>query len=257
VRTLRGHTCSISDTAIISRGRNVLSGSNDGTIRLWDVSGGQQIRTITAGSGKFSPVLSISLGERGETELGRVRPDGEENPVAAAPTVDEKEVDTTNKVLFCALGDGSFEVFDLGSKRSVFHSKVEDRPAALSSITYSPAHNMLATGSTQGAITVYDTRSLTSPLTSFSRNGASIEDLALATNIKFLSGSPSSTGSDNQVNIAVAAQDGLAFVAGVRPEGPRVLAELAGIDCDGVRAARICAAGDIWTATDDGVVRRY
>jgi proteasomal ATPase-associated factor 1 len=227
---------------------------------------------MTAGSGKFSPVSSISLGEREETDLGRVRPDGEDlgesstvvsegdnNLRTTAPCLDEREVDTTNKSLFCALGDGSFEVFDLGSKRSVFHSNVtpEDRPAGLSSITYSPAHNMLVTGSTRGAITVYDTRSLTSPLTSFSRNGAIIEDLALATNFKFRSTSPSSTGSDNQVNIAVAAQDGLAFIAGIQPEGPRVLAELAGVDCDGVRAVRICEMGDIWTAADDGVVRRY
>jgi len=62
-----------------------------------------------------------------------------------------------------------------------------------------------------------------------------------------------------QVGIAVAAEDGLPFVAGVVPEGPEVLAELVGVDCDAVRCLKVRGEGgkDIWTAGDDGVVRRY
>lgn len=38
--TLTGHQAGISSTAIVERGRNVVSTSRDGTARLWDV--GQQ-----------------------------------------------------------------------------------------------------------------------------------------------------------------------------------------------------------------------
>lgn len=36
VVTFKGHKGGILDTAIVDRGRNVLSGSRDGTARLWD-----------------------------------------------------------------------------------------------------------------------------------------------------------------------------------------------------------------------------
>ena len=268
VRILRGHTRSITSTAIVARGRNVLSGSNDGTVRLWDVSGGQQLRVISSGNSKFTPVSSMSLGERGQGVAGRVRPNGEEitdggpnlegsKEKEGMVPADDREVDTVDKVVFCALSDGSFEALDLGSKHPIFQSKTADHTEGLSSITYSPAHNMLATGSVKGTITVFDTRSLTTPLTSFFRNTAYIEDLAFACNFKSLTSPEGAQGGDGEVGLAAAVQDGLPFIASVQPEGPGVLAELAGLDCDGVRAIRVGGAGDIWIAADDGIVRRY
>lgn len=87
------------------------------------------------------------------------------------------------------------------------------------------------------------------PLTTFSRNGASVEDLT------FLH---SSVSESKEVGLAVATEDGLPYVVGVRPEGPVVQAELVGTDCDAVRAVRTGGLlGEVWTASDDGIVRRY
>ncbi|KAJ3556612.1 hypothetical protein NM688_g1932 [Phlebia brevispora] len=245
VRTFKGHNRAVTSTAIISRGRNVLSGSKDGSVRLWDVSSGDQIRML--GVGKATGVLCMSLGDKGGSAFTQ-SPDGE--GTNAPLSTDPREVETAEKVVFCGLADGSFEVFDLGSKLSVFRSSTSDTTlstAALNSIAYSSEHSLLATGSGSGVVRVYDTRSLSKPLVSFARNQASIEDVA------FLS-----LDQGSGVGLAIATEDGLPYVADIRPEGPSVRAELIGTDCDAVRRVRIRSdAREIWTAGDDGVVRKY
>lgn len=232
-RILRGHTHTITSTAIVSRGRNILSGSKDGTVRLWDVGSGMQICSLGTGKGIYTPITAMSIGQKGDV------------PVAvngAAPSSNDKEVDTADKLVFCALQDGSYEVFDLGSKLSIFQSTPTSLSAgSLTAITYSPSRNLLATGSSKGLIIVYSTLNLSSPLTSFTRNGASIESLAFT-----------STGT----GLIVATDDGLPFVADIGSDKPKVEAELVGGDCEGVRAVR-SREWEVWTAGDDGVVRVY
>jgi proteasomal ATPase-associated factor 1 len=186
------------------------------------------------------------LGETGNSVFGRPHPDGEDHPTESASQasafIDPREVETTGKVVFAALQSGSFEVFDLAAKKSVHIYEVGKR--ALNSISYSAAHDMLVTGSADGVVTVFDTRQLSAPLTSFARNRASIEGLGI-------SGPPTET------ELVIATEDGLPYVAGVRPDGPRVHTELIGSDCDAVRMVRVTENAAIWTAGDDGVVRRY
>lgn len=235
-RTLRGHTRTITATAIISRGRNVLSAAKDGTVRLWDVSSGTQICSMGTGNGKYVPVLAMCVGDRGGFEFVTSDVDG------GGATRDEREVGTADTLVFCTLQDGSFEIFDLGSKRSLFKSAAVGADN-LTAITYSSAENLLVTGSSKGVVTVYSTRSistLSSPLTSFARNEASIEDLIFT-----------SAG-----GLAVATDDGLPFIAKVSEDGPGVEMELVGGDCEGVRIVR-AREGELWTAGDDGVVRVY
>ncbi|KAI0073664.1 WD40 repeat-like protein [Panus rudis PR-1116 ss-1] len=240
VRILKGHNRGVTATAIIARGRNVLSGARDGTVRLWDVSSGSSISTI-ATSG-YAPVNAMSIGEKGEG-ISAQPPNGDKN---AAVTVDEREVETTGKVALVALQDGSFEIIDLGSKMSMYHSPKAS--SSLSAISYSSAANLVATGTSNGKISIYDTRNLSTPTLTFSRNGASIEDLVfLATQ----------DGAGN-TSLAVATEDGLPYVVDVGPNGPSVAAELIGTDCDPVRRVRLGSGrGEVWTAGDDGFVRQY
>ena len=51
---LRGHTSAITVTTFTSDNRNVLSGSNDGSVRVWDRESGQCLRTI----GGYTAALS-------------------------------------------------------------------------------------------------------------------------------------------------------------------------------------------------------
>ncbi|KAJ3513899.1 hypothetical protein NLJ89_g2701 [Agrocybe chaxingu] len=237
VRTLRGHSRPVTDTAIVGVGRNIISSSLDATIKLWDTSSGEIISSLSS----QSAILSMSLGNRMPTP-----PDGEEHPPPAA--TDPRQVpETSSKVIVCGLQSGEFQFFDLGFKKSIFRSPTSQTSSPVTSIAYSEVDNLLATGSASGVVTLYDTRSLGSSLTSFSRLETEIEDLAFVR-------------SGTEVALAIATSDGLPYVANVLPEGPSVKIELIGADCDPVRnIAATTSEGrtEVWSASDDGVVRRY
>ncbi|EIW58621.1 WD40 repeat-like protein [Trametes versicolor FP-101664 SS1] len=245
-RTLRGHTRAITSTAIIARGRNVLSGSKDGTVRLWDIPSSSQIRTLAAGSSHFVPVLAISSGERWRDAALE----------STADDVDSREVETSDKVVFCGLQDGSFELFDLRTKFPVFRSPAGASGArsALQALAYSPERSLLATGSAAGLTSVYDVRTLgEGPVTTFRRNEAPIEDIVFVD-------PPAHASRDESTpplgGLAIATEDGLPYVANIQRSRADVRAELVGTDCDAVRLVR-AAGRHVWTAADDGVVRRY
>ncbi|KAF8587734.1 WD40 repeat-like protein [Ramaria rubella] len=241
-RTLKAHTRAVTDLSIISRGKNVLSCAKDGTLRLWDVASGSQIRVL--GSRDYSPIYKMSLGVRDFEPVTHRPPDGDITECIPM-SIDSRETDTVDKVVFCALQNGGFEAFDLGSKSSFFHSEPTSiSRSALESLAYSSADHVLATGSRAGVVTIYDTRQLATSLFSFQRNSASIEDIVLV------------PASNNEVHFAVASADGLPYVASIRPEGPQVIEELVGYNCDAVRGIKT-TGGNLWTVGDDGLIRRY
>ncbi|KAJ7490900.1 WD40-repeat-containing domain protein [Mycena latifolia] len=229
-RTLMGHRRAITSTAIVARGRNILSGSLDGTVRLWDVSSGEKIHILAAGGGSYAPVTAMSLGERAAAAV----------PAGALVDPDSREVETGGKLLFCALQTKSFEAFDLGARAPVYTSSPGASP--LTAIVYAPEHNLLATGSAVGVVEVFDTRALGTPVVAFTRGEAGVADFRFA--------------EDGQ-SLLVSTDDGLPFVARIVASEPvRVGAEIVGTDCDPVRSIR-AVGRDVWTAADDGIVRRY
>ena len=208
------------------------------------MSSGKSIKAF--GSTDWAGINAISLGETGNTVFGKPHPDGEDHPMGlpsqASASIDSREVETTGKAVFAALQNGSFEVFDLGTKNSVHSHEVGKR--ALNAISYSAIHHLLVTGSVNGVVTVFDTRQLSTPLTSFTRNRAPIEGLGIR-------------GHTAEAEVVVVTEDGLPYVAGVLPDGPQVHTELIGSDCDAVRTVRVAENMTVWTAGDDGVVRKY
>lgn len=233
VRSLKGHIRTVTDTAIVARGRNVLSSAKDGTMRLWDVGSGSQIRVM--GAQKYAGINALSLGE---TPAGWIS-------TLDVPQPDTREVEIADKLVFVGLQDGHFECFDLAAKASAFHSSSSQdykTNGALTAISFSSNARLVSTGSTKGVVVVFDTRNLHAPLCSFQRNDASIEGLAFT-----------SLGS-----LAIVTEDGLPYVAGIQQGRPEVLAELtAGADCEATRVVDVDASGGIWVAGDDGVVRMY
>jgi proteasomal ATPase-associated factor 1 len=252
VRVLRGHTRSVTSTTIIDLGRNIISSSLDSSLKLWDVPSGNVIHTLNS----ISPVLCTTNGKN----EGFLPPDGEEQEQGMSTEGDEREEEHVKQtVTYAGLQNGSIQVFDWRARSNFIISKPpSSSSAAINAITYLPQQSLLATGSSNGMVTLYDVRSLSpssSPplLTSFRRNEAGISDLSFQYR-------------HQRVGLAIATKDGLPYIASIIPEGPGVQTELVGVDCDpvaNIRVVRADADGDggqeeeVWTASDDGVVRRY
>lgn len=249
MRVLRGHMRSVTSTCILGLGRNIVSTSLDSTLRLWDVPSGGLISTLHA----TSPALCCSIGTRLPTP-----PDGEDLPVSGTP--DERETpEVGQSVMYAGLQNGSLEVFDMRAKNSIHTSSSTSSTGSINAISYLPSQHLLATGASDGIVTIYDVRSLSSPLTLFRRNESSISDMEFAPQTR--DGSPDGYN----VGLAIATTDGLPYIASLIPEGPGVQSELIGVDCDPVRNIRVRAGGggdnnrllQVWTASDDAIVRRY
>jgi proteasomal ATPase-associated factor 1 len=177
--------------------------------------------------------------------------------------MDERETpEVGQSFVYAGLQTGSFEVFDLRTRSSVYKS-TPTSSAPINAISYLPSQHLLASGSSDGVITIYDVRSLSSPLTSFRRNDANVTDLEFA--LPSLSQDTNNIDKDGyDVGLAISTSDGLPYVANLIPEGPGVKAELVGVDCDPVKSIRVRGGGvtgntemEVWTASDDAIVRRY
>lgn len=236
-RVLRGHRRAVTSTQIIGVGRNILSSSLDCTLKLWDVPSGTEISSMQT----TSSILSTTLGLR-------------QTDVATMAARDDREVlEVQDRNVFAGLQDGTFELFDLSTKKSAFRSQAPSRTQQITSIAYSNDHHTLATGTNTGLVALYDVRSLSTPLTSFIRQEGEILDIAAFT-----------SGTSKTLGLAVATSDGLPFVARIEPDGTISADELIGVDCDPVRQVRVLSGGiegqddhEIWLSSDDSIVRRY
>ncbi|MHC5729339.1 MAG: WD40 repeat domain-containing protein, partial [Nostoc sp.] len=63
VKTLHGHSGSVNSVAISPDGKTLASGSDDETIKLWNLATGEQIRTLTG----HSEVLNVAISPDGKT----------------------------------------------------------------------------------------------------------------------------------------------------------------------------------------------
>ncbi|KAJ3861923.1 WD40-repeat-containing domain protein [Lentinula novae-zelandiae] len=246
VRTLTAHTRSVTSSAMIGRGRAIISSSMDSTIRVWDVSTGEEETLVHSAAG-------VGIG------INRIFLDPDRNF-----STSEDTEPSPNGRLYAALHDGSFEVFALdGSQkpRKLVHQFRSEKSihGALNAIAVSipigeAREKLIAVGSANGVISIYNASSYAS--VHFRRNDASIEDLDFVR-------LPQST-----LGLVITTGDGLPWIASL-DELPitgsvdakvSVYAELVGGDVDAVRNVSVHTVSstvEVWTASDDGIVRRY
>ncbi|KAG6847974.1 hypothetical protein H0H93_004455 [Arthromyces matolae] len=224
VRTLRAHSRPVTATAMIGPGRNILSASLDGSLKLWDVPSSAVLTSISSASSQ--PILSVT-------------------PAAAS----DPQTMIEGTTVFGGLQDGSVQLFDLRTQTAVEQTPATVGRGGASALAHSASHNLLAVGSSKGHISIHDIRSTFAPVTSLRRGevGAGIEELA------FLGG--------DEAQLAVTTSDGLPYLAKFLSGGPEVAGELVGGDCDPVRFVRVRkvepGVWDVWSAADDAIVRRW
>ena len=117
---LEGHTDWVRSVCISPDGRQLASGSDDKSVRVWDLSSGREVKKL---EGHTSCVTSVCF-----------RPDGRQ--------------------LASGSDDKSVRLWDLSSGREV--KKLEGHTARVTSVCFSPDGRQLATGSNDKSVRVWD-----------------------------------------------------------------------------------------------------
>jgi proteasomal ATPase-associated factor 1 len=254
----------------------VLSGSKDGSIKLWDVAAGKCISTMF--NRNFVGVEKIVLVDDADALRGTIRNQDALSELEEAeilPPEDnfkhkhmqgEIDDDTKGKVVFAGLssGLGLLAAFDLSSKRSIIESfhhvpasasgiPSDRKGGAIRAIAYDSKRHLLASGSAKGIVAVRDTRKMNSKgdgpsIRIFARNQAAINALAFA---------PSESGSD----LIVTPASGMPFRVNipVSDDGSiQVVEEYAGWEAVPVNSVAVGSGeGNVWIAGGEGGIRQY
>lgn len=202
-RVLVGHTRRINAGAILGRGREVATGSSDGSVRVWDVSRGETVDTWPTASPVNALVTSGASASVPDARVG---------------------------CLVAGLDDGTLCQWDVRTpSASATSHALPSTPLATAS-QLSPAIDVVAAdgpwvlgGTRHGVVAVYDVRQMSAPVKAWCRNTASVTCARM-------------TGPC----IYVGTSDGVPYQVDVAGDS---LEELAGWDADPIVGIDVDAAG--------------
>ncbi|GAA5825528.1 hypothetical protein JCM5353_002328 [Sporobolomyces roseus] len=250
-RHLQGHTKRVTGLHILTsqdgqhKGREILSSSLDGTLKLWDVSTGPNTRTWRLSKPISSLLVMI---EEGEAVTSNVL-DG--------------------KFAMCGHADGEISILSLASSTGELEISSSSplttlktaSTSSIESIAFQPKKRLVAVGARNGIVTLFKLPS--SPLSQISQ-----VELAPIVSWRRTEGSSINSLKWSQkgggYSLLVASSDGLPYRASVTIEEGgevevRVVEEFVGLDCDACTCIDEDGEGRVWTSggTGDGSIRVY
>lgn len=170
-RVLEGHTRAVQDCAILGRGREVATGSSDGTVRLWDVGQNTTVATWRAEAG----VSAVSA-------------------VQAAASVPESR----QGMLVAGTDAGELKAWDVREPpRTAWGVVVPRSPLATHAQGAQGAQveavdasdTSVLVGTSHGVCAVYDTRQATDPVSAWHRNLARVSSVQWQSGTAYVSSS--------------------------------------------------------------------
>lgn len=151
-RTFIGHRSAVTDTCLIDRGRNFLSSSTDGAIRLWECGSGQTISVLSRKENPNDGINSMSL----RTSAPEEKLQKSENPL---------EFGTCGKQVLAGHASGVITLHDVFDKQ-----QISQLPSCFLSscnavtVDYKREEYVYA-GYQNGALAQWDLRNVSSPVT--------------------------------------------------------------------------------------------
>ncbi|CDZ96906.1 WD40 repeat-containing protein [Phaffia rhodozyma] len=191
-RTLLAHVRPVTSVSILGRGRQILSGSKDGTLKRWDVGKGVVVGNLSVPGGRdeiWSVDVAVKPGAEGGNE-GEM----EEGWVGLA----------SGKVMgFRLVSDGSLEW-----SGKVIEGRQGDGVTALACCPTDPS--LLLTGTSQGFINLYQSSS--SLITTTGNN--SVGSLTSLTTLRRSSAATTSIAwmTDSDTSFVIGSEDGMPFI---------------------------------------------
>jgi WD40 repeat protein len=165
-QTMRGHTKQVNGVVHLADGRRIITGSSDGSLRLWDLESGAQIGKKWRN--EYDAVWSMAMSPNGKTIA--TGSGGGDNSVKLWDIETSKVISkwTGHTIVVCALcwsadgervasgsWDGTARVWDVNTGKTILRIKTRhDRVVA---VMYSPDSSKLATGGDKkDAVKIWD-----------------------------------------------------------------------------------------------------
>ncbi|KAF9991876.1 hypothetical protein BGZ79_003876, partial [Entomortierella chlamydospora] len=182
---------------------HVKPSSNDGSVKLWEVASGATIRTLAQYDNK---VNAIAL-------------DTWQTPLESKIPLDSREVGTEEKLVIAASESGVLYGLDVRAAAEAFRRKSYNT-APLRACAFSAHDSLVATGTSEGVVELFDIRKSDQVLTRFQRGSAGISSLLF---------SPSRDTSDQGPHLIVGCDDsGLYEVKDITEPNVKVQREYVG-----------------------------
>lgn len=141
--TFTGHTAAVTHTAIVDRGRNIVTASKDGHIRLWNCAQQKNIEP------KIAIEDCINCIDISESNLNLLST----NENISDDLEDEIEVGTQGKILIVGTENGSVHLVDLKG-RSIVNS-VKLNSGAVNSVKFlTSCDNIIVAGTDEGTVNI-------------------------------------------------------------------------------------------------------
>jgi WD40 repeat protein len=165
LRLLQGHAGAVTAVAATPDGRRIVSGSEDGLLRVWDAPSGAGLATL---GDRSQAVTAVALSHDGRIALSG----GEDGRVRAWETIGDRCVPMrekhTEKVSGVALSadaglaasaswDGSIAIWDLASGER--RKTIDAQTARVTALTATPDGRLLLTAGWEGALRVWEVAS--------------------------------------------------------------------------------------------------
>ncbi|KAJ3415259.1 hypothetical protein HDV05_005269 [Chytridiales sp. JEL 0842] len=172
--TLKGHTSAVLGAGIIGRGKNVVTCSRDGTVKLWELASSSVVYTWDISSN--APIEKRGINCIAVGTIPEYLRQGADAANTSQAT-DPREHEIAEKLACIACDDGSLKILDLRTKQIAFSYTSKTIKAPLAACAFDNLTGLIATGSGDGFIELLDMRNLDAPLTVFKRNGSPITNL--------------------------------------------------------------------------------
>ncbi|QHS73319.1 Rpn14p [Saccharomyces paradoxus] len=177
-RTLIGHKATVTDIAIIDRGRNVLSASLDGTIRLWECGTATTIHTFNRKENPYDGVNSIALFAETEKQFSDI----------STPKKDNLEFGTHGKHVIAGHVSGVITVYNVFSKEQTIQLPSKFTCSCNTLAVDMNNANYVYAGYENGMLAQWDLRSPECPVDEFLINeGTPITNVYFAAGALFVS----------------------------------------------------------------------
>jgi WD40 repeat protein len=187
IATLTGHTAVVHSVAFNRDGKMLVSGGDDGTVRLWDVARRQPIGDPLTGTGYLNIVYSVAFSPNGKT----VASGGDDGSVRLWDVARRRQLgdpltgtgytrgvysvafSPDGKILVSGGDDGTVRLWDVASRRQLGDPLTGTGYLNIVySVAFSPNGKTVASGSEDGTVRLWDVatrRQLGVPLTGHAR----------------------------------------------------------------------------------------